>query len=123
MAKETESIPLSEAISIDTEGFKRNYMLLMEEDNNNQMKNIITDELLSNTTEIVLKKTNHKKKSSKGGQQTAQQKKTELKDRNDQIKKQSIELLDKGREKREIAGILATQFNLTPKRIREILSK
>ena len=87
------------------------------------MRNILFDEIVSNTTENVSKKTNHKKKSSKGGQQTAQQMKTELKDRNNQIKKQSIELLDKGRENREIAGILATQFNLTPKRIREILSK
>jgi hypothetical protein len=119
MAKETESIPISEIFLDD--GFERNYKLLMREENNNEMIDLITGELISTANQrTVFKKTN-KLASSKGGQTTAQQKKIELEDRNSRIKKQSIKLLTQGKEQRSIAGILAKQHNLSPRQIRNIL--
>ena len=119
MAKETESIPISEIFLDD--GFERNYKLLMREENNNEMIDLITGELISTANQrTVFKKTN-KLASSKGGQNSAIERREALKDRNDDIKKARNTLITHGTGKRDVAAILAKRFHLTAVTIRNIL--
>lgn len=117
-----------------TEDFYRNFDLferevtIFELNNPNhpiskqrQLVDFVKAELLKNACANVEKEAKQAVASSKGGKSNAVLKQESLKARNQSIKSAARELLESGRAKHEIAGILADRFNLSDKQIRNIL--
>lgn len=125
MSKKTEQqgIPL-ETLFTD-EGFKYHYYRLMQEsaEVSGHMQKIVTDELIACASDYVKNKQKNITSASKGGKETAKTKQEENKDRNSRIVKKAKDLLQNGNNRREVAGILSNQFNLSARQINNILKK
>lgn len=103
--------------------FKMKYMKLMRDDSNKEIQGFITDELIACANDDATRRDAQKEASSKGGIEAAKVKKESLKDRNGRIAKQARALLENGREKANLAAILASQYKLSPRHIRGILKE
>jgi DNA-directed RNA polymerase sigma subunit (sigma70/sigma32) len=115
-------IPL-ETLFIDP-SFQRHFEILMRENpGDTKLQKAIMSELIDNASKNVTRKQKHAKASVKGGIGAAKAKADELASRNEKIISHARKLLENKRDRRVLSAIIATQYNLSDRRVRDILKK